>query len=260
MRSARLIAGTVALAAAGVLAVSVAVMARRVTAYHGRAGVTLPVFSRINQREFDFRGIPVSIADERDARGEMVVVRFGERELRLQPGAPVLDPQVPGLARHASWLAVLRMVEQGRVGPLELGENLARDEADDRLVIVARDARRSLDGTAHGLGRPADWTFDLHELLRDGSIRTERYGFPLSRREVAAGARPVGGVPPLEEGTWQYFAALMTIPLGARPTPAFTRDAVSAMGWTLPSGALAGLALTWAIAALAAPRRREPAP
>lgn len=260
MRSARLIAGTVALVSAAVLAVSVTVMARRVSAFHGQAGVALPVFSRIDQREFSFRGIPVSLSDERDAEGEAVVVRFGERELRLRPGAPVLDPQVPGLARHASWLAVLRVVERGGVGPVELGEMLARDEAGDRLVIVARDARRSLDGTAHGLGRPADWTFDLHELRPDGTIRTERFGFPRTRREVAAGEGSAAGVPPLEEGTWQYFAALMTIPLGARPTPAFTRDAVSEMGWTLPAAALAGLALTWAIPSLAAPRRRHRAP
>lgn len=256
----RVITGLLVLVGAAVMSVSVGSMIGRITKYYDEAGQTLPVFSAIDQREFDFHKLHVVIADVPDPAGEAVVVRFGPNELRLNPTVEPRSAQVPGLARHEEWLKVLRFVEQGRTPPAELNDLVAHGEAGERLVVVVRDPRRALDGTTHGLGRPADSIFDLHELLPDGTIRSERFGFPLSRRAAEAAAAsdtPVAGVPPLEEGTWQYYAALMTIPRGSRPTPAFTRDAVRSMGWTLPAAAFSGLLLTLAIPAFLAPAGRR---
>lgn len=259
----RAITGLLVVLGAAVMAVSVGSMIGRITRYYDKVGQSLPVFSTIDQREFDFHGLHVAIADVPDpGAGETVVVRFGPTELRLSPTVEPRSAQVPGLARHEEWLKVLRFVEQGRTPPAELNAQLAHGEVKERLVIVVRDPRRALDGTAHGLGSPADSTFDLHELLPDGTIRSARYGFPLSRRAAQAASAseaPVAGIPPLQEGTWQYYAALMTIPRSSRPTPAFTRDAVRSMGWTLPAAAFSGLLLTLALPALLAPRGRAAA-
>ncbi len=244
---ARFAALVLVLASAAIMAASVYAMVGRVTAFHERTKHAVPVFDQVNAREFEFARRPVAITDEPGEAGEAVVVRYGDRELRLRPTIPPLSPQVPGLSRHESWLRVLRFVEQGRATGAETDRAIARGEAVDRLVIVTRDPHLALDATAHGQGRPSDWTFDLHELLPDGEIRLERYGYPLSRRAAHAAASVqagAAGVPPLREGTWQYYAALMTIPRGSRPTPAFTQDAVRAMGWTLPAAAFSGLVLT----------------
>lgn len=243
------------------MAISVAAMIGRVRSYYAETSHAVPVFNAIDQREgLEFHAIPISIRDEHDSEGEAVVVRFGDRELRLRPTLEPLSAEVPGLKRHESWLAVLRFID-GAVAPpgssAGVGSGVGR--SPERLVVVVRDPHVSLDGTAHGRGRPSDSTFDLHELLPDGSIRTERYGYPLSRRAAhaaASGVTPPAGVPPLEEGTWQYYAALMTIPKGSKPTPAFTRDAVRSMGWTLPAAAVSGLVLVFSLAWVFAPRGR----
>ncbi len=244
------------MAAAATLGISTWAMAGRIVEYHRVTDHTVPMFHRASQREFEFFGRHVSIADEKDR----VVIRYGDRTLELRPTLPPLSPQLPGLARHDSWLAVLWLVEHPRATGAKTTEALERGEIEGRLVVVARDPHLELEATAHGRGRPSDWTFDLHELTPEGEIRTERYGFPLSRRAaraVAAGEQATGAVPPLREGTWQYYAALMTIPRGSKPTPAFTQDAVRATGWTLPSAAFSGLVLTLAVPWFLAPRRRR---
>lgn len=234
------------------MAASVYAMIGRVTGFYARTEHAVPVFAPVEDRSFTFAGRDVTITDEADpgsAPGEVVVVRYGDRELPLRPTIKPLSAQVPALRRHESWLAVLRFVEKGRPTGAETERAIATGEALDRLVIVVRDPHLALDGTAHGQGRPSDWTFDLHELLTDGEFRMERFGYPLSPRaaRAAENAGAAAGVPPLREGSWQYYAALMTIPKGSKPTPAFTRDAVRAMGWTLPAAAFSGLVLTLSI-------------
>lgn len=256
----RTVAAVLAAISAAVLALSVNAMIARVRAYYERTRQATPFFDRVDRREFEFHARPVTITDERDEQGEVVVVRYGDRTLRLRPTIPALSPQVPGLARHEAWLTVLRFVAT----PLGTGgrtdEAIERGELHDRMVVVVRDPHEELDATAHGMGRPSDWTFDLHELMPDGTITTERYGYPLSRRAMRSAPPPASGIPPLQEGTWQYYAALMTIPRGSRPTPAFTRDAVRSMGWTLPAAAFSGLVLTLSVPWLLAPRRGSAPP
>ena len=253
-RSTRLRWGVAALVSGAILLLSVAAMARRVAAYHEQTPRPLPQFQVIDQREFDVHGRPVAITDAADASGNVAVrIRYGDQTLRLPATMESKSAQMPGLTRHADWLLVLQFVEQGRLTPAELEARLARGEAGARVVIVVLDPRRDLDGTAHGRGRPSDWLFDFHELRPDGSIRSERYGWPLRKGQQP----PVAGVQPLPDDTWQYYAGLMVVPRSSKPTPTFTQDAVRAMGWTLPVAAFSGLICVWSTVAAFARARRD---
>lgn len=254
MTGGRKIALLLVVASAATMLVSVIAMARRISTYYARTDHTLFVFRPVEDRRFTFAGRPVELVDEGEGETTTVVARFGERELRVPATMAPQSPQVPGLARHEEWMRVLRFAERGRLSSEELLRRIEAGEVQDRLVIVVRDPRKWADGRPYGQGQARDWLFDLHELLPDGAIRSERFAYPRGRRE--AGER-VGGAPPLVEGSWQYYAALMVIPKGSKPTPRFTADAVRAMGWTLPAAAFAGLVLTLSVPALLAPRHRH---
>jgi hypothetical protein len=253
MNRARIPAALLSALSGVVMGVSVWSMAGRIAGYYERTGHALFVFREVGGRSFTFAGRGVTVTDEGEGPTTVVSVRYGERELRLPATREPGSAQIPGLARHDGWLKVLRFAERGRMSGAELQRRIEAGEVRDRLVIVVRDPRRWADGRPHGEGQARDSLFIFHELLPDGSIRTERWGFPLSRRDSErAGAGP----PPLREDTWQYYAALSLIPSGSRPTPRFTSDAVRAMGWTLPGAAFSGLVLTLSVPWLLSPRSR----
>ncbi len=253
MKRERLAPLLVVLASASTLAVSMAVMAPRVAAYYASADHHLYVFEQVFDREFTYAGVPVSLADTQGPEGPGVTLRYGDQTMQFTATMKPGSAQMPGLTRHRSWMQVLRFADQSRMSVEQLHAGLDAGIVKDRLVVVTLDPRQWADGRPLGAGQAKDWVFDLHELLPDGTIRSERFGYPLSRR--AARTITAGGVQPLEEGSWQYYAALMIIPTSSKPTPRFTRDAMTVMGWTFPAAALSGLALTLSIPWLFAPRR-----
>jgi hypothetical protein len=256
MTRGRTLAWLLAAASAAIMGVSVWRMAARASGYYRDTDHESFVFRDVQDREFRFAGLPVSITDTTDAPPG-VVVRYGEREFRIDATRRIEQGSFPGLSRHEQWLRVLRFAPRGRMTSDELEAAIDAGTVADRLVIAVYDPRIWADGRPMGEGQSGDALFTLHELLPGGEIRTETYSYPLSRR--AAAAPPRTGAPPLPEDSWQYYASLMLMPRGSKPTPRFTSDAVRSLGWTLPAAAFSGLTLTLSLPFALAPRRKKPA-
>ena len=238
-----------------VFAVSVAALAGRIGAYNSGAGRTMYAFNEVHDRGFRFADREVSLTDEdRDGRS-VVVVRYGDRELRLLASITPLSPQLPGLARHADWLRVLRFAPfQGRT-KAEFKEHL--DEGTDRLAIVTRRPAAAPDPHT-GQVWSRDWLFDFHELLPDGTIRSESLKVPRTKGDKT----PKQGE--LRAGTWQMDAAMGMMPGSppdslnfGRPTAAFKDDALKNAGWTLPAAVASALGLVACLAMRFGPRRDQ---
>jgi hypothetical protein len=235
---------------------TVIAMAHRVAAFNALADRKLWTFRPVNERAFRFAGRDVSLTDGTAPDGaDLVVVRYGEQELKLAATVKPGDARLPDLTRHADWLRVLRFAEFGNRTTQEFKDHL--QEGNDRLVIATR---RPLTGADPRTGETwrRDWTFDFHELLPDGTIRSESLRMPRTKGDKA----PKPGE--LKAGTWEMEAALTVMPATppdslniSRPTAAFRGDAVSSMGWTLPTAAATTLAFLVFAALAAAPRRQK---
>jgi len=239
------------------LLVSVGLMSRKVNAFYESSEHTLWMFDPISDREFTYAGRAVSIMDEDVPDGRVVVaVRYGDVVERINATIPPLPAQVPGLVRHQDWLRVLRFAEHGKRDFREAKRELDSGAIADRLVLVVRRPPPGMNPEALGRVAQKEWMFDLYEFKPEGGFAIQRLGWPESEREARARAASGQGpnVSKLQEGTWQYYAALMVMPI--KPTPRFTGDAVRAMGWTLPSAAFSALAVVASVIALTSARRR----
>ena len=110
---------------------------------------------------------------------------------------------------------------------------------------------RTADGTvphSHGFN---GWTFDIYELTEAGDIVHERLAYPSKRR---------GNEPPKEgelvEGTWQYDAAMTSIPPVARPKPQFDNDASLQFGLDFFLAGVFGMVMILSAGFLFAPPKR----
>lgn len=224
-------------------------MAHRVSSYNWASDQKLYMFNPVNGREFIFADRAVTVTDEQMPTGEGVVVRYGDEVLRLQATIDPLSDQLPNLVRHKHWMQVLRFAEHGRTTTREADERVRRGEVPDRLVIVVRNPPRGADPDSWGQVWRKLWTFDLYEFQPGGGFTHERLGYPTNRRNEP----PKAGE--LEEGSWQFYAALFVMPTGSRPTPKFTNDALKSMDWTLPAAAASMLMLMGSLAVFAAPKR-----
>ena len=232
-------------------------MAQRVKQYNSEQGRKLWVFQAVDVREFKLGDRPVSITDTTGADGsDLVLIKYGDRELKLTVPMKIGDAKLPGLFRHVDWLRVQRFAELGQRSGEEFKQHL-EDSGEDRLVIVAR---RPLTGPDPRTGDvwQRDWMFDFHELKRDGTIDTSGLKFPKTRGDK----QPKPGE--LRAGTWQMDAALYLMPQTppdslnvGRPTAAFRGDAMKSMGWTLPAAALATIGLVVCLVMAAMPRRQK---
>src|SRR5262245_46789343 len=97
-----------ALACAALFAASVAGLAQRIRSFNAAAGRTMYAFKEVHERGFSFAGREVSLTDEEKEGKTVVVVKYGERELRLLASVTPGPAQFPGLSRHSDWLRVLR--------------------------------------------------------------------------------------------------------------------------------------------------------
>lgn len=250
-------------------------MARRVAAFNAVSTRELYVFMPVDARRFTYAGREVSLIDEQDQQGrDWVVLRYGDDEARLLASIPPRPAGLPGLLRHEDWLRVLRFAPRRGVPFDELQQRIEAGEVADRLVIVTRHPRPGADASTYGEVARSDWAFEFRELLPEGGIGHQRLRFPETRRslrrrqsqaERAGRDTPERREDELVHGTWQFEAALMTMPAGwlsapggGEAPPTFEGDAVRALGWTLPVTGISGVTLALSCAFLAAGRRQRP--
>lgn len=255
MSSPRRITMVLALVCLAVFIVSLAALALRIGDYNLSAGRTMYAFNEVHDRGFRFAGREVSLMDEDREGQSVVVVRYGDRELRLLASIPPLPSQLPGLARHVDWLRVLRFAPYKGRSREEFKQHL--DEGNDRLAIVTRRPATAPDPKT-GQVWNRDWLFDFHELLPDGAITNESLRYPKTKGDKT----PRQGE--LRAGTWQMDAAMGMMPGNppdslnfGRPTAAFKDDALKNAGWTLPTAVAAALGLVTCLAVLFGPRRAK---
>jgi hypothetical protein len=239
-----------AMACLAILLVSMSAMARKIEAFNSSAQRTLWMLKAVDSRAFLYGGREVTLTDQLDQEGrEAVLVRYGEQELLVPATIPPLDPRLPNLVRHQDWMRVLRFAQgDGATGP-DFDRLLAEGKIVDRLAIVVRRPLAD-DPRTLGQGWKRQWVFDFYEFLPEGGFATQTWSYP-SGRTID---KPKPGH--LEEGTWQYSAALSVMPKLRKPNPKFTNDALHSLQWTLPAAAFSGLGLFFAIFMLVSPSRR----
>jgi hypothetical protein len=233
-------------------------MLGRILAFHREHPRKNFAFQRVESREFSFAGRPVTLADDLQAGSvPELVVSYGDVNKRIAMTVPPPPDsprwKLPDLLPHEDWLRVLRMVETGPIPPREALAKLDRGEIPDRLILVVRVPPPGVDPNTWGNVWRKQWSFDFYELDPAGTIvRHDRLRYP-----AKSGFRqPREG--DLRENTWQYQAALQTMPPESKigPSRNFFGNALAAAGWTLPASAFAALGATLLLVFAAAPARR----
>lgn len=233
-------------------------MAHRIERFHEEHPRDIYVFRELNAREFQYAGRPVRFThDLSNPSDQHVILTYGDAKESIRVAIPNTDnparDQLPGLKPFGDWMKVLRMAKATGSTPEQFLERLDRGEVPDRLVIAIRIPNPGTDPATWGNVWKKEWQFDFYELLPDGTIsRGERLKYPTTRgiKEPRPGE--------LHENTWQFQAALQTMPQAGQigPTHNFFGNGIAAAGWTLPVAAFAGLLSTVAIVFAVAPRKR----
>jgi|GEM_PF-6107675 len=251
------IAAALALCSAIALAVSVSLLVRAIASFNAEhpTGInyTLPVLADT----MTFHGRDIRITDRLDDRGRgVVIVRYADRAIELPVRIPQPNP-LPGMARHADWLTVVRFLEAPpRTTLTQAIELAAAGEIRDRLVLVERIPRLEANQGAMGIETPDEWGwrnvqrknwfFGFHEFLPDGSIESTELRFPTTRRQQA----PLEGE--LRYGSWQYDVAFQVMPRGAAPRQDFTERALVHAAGPFAGASISLMTLLASLAILAA--------
>jgi hypothetical protein len=231
-------------------------MLQRVGAYNEQANFGHYRFDVSTSREFKAHGRPVAISDSDDT--QLRIAYDG-----VETVIPVVQPPiagVPDLGIYGDWVKIIEMHQVVR-GPTG---SLMDKEGSGRLLLLTRIPPEGYDPATWGSVRRADWTFDFHEFMPDGTIESTTFRWPRSelgemslRKEIQKGeptAKILATIPPLEERSWQYQAALHVIPKLNVPKYRFKDTAMKAMGWTLPVAGFAGLGVMIGIGLVMRPR------
>ncbi len=255
-------AGVAAFAA--LLLLSVTLMSFRVAEHYRTRPPTKFAFQVLDIRDFSFghpRRLPVSLQDDRiDSDNWHVNVSYGDEasgieKLRLRvtvPGHPALIPV--GLAVHNDWLRVLRFADASGKSIDRVVGDMESGATHDRLAIVTRTPRAGVDPSTWGRVWVGDWTFNFYEFLPAGGFEHQTFKFPTSRRSEAYKPGEI------VEGTWQYDAAMLVMPEGARPKQKFMNSGVKAMGWTFPVAGFSTMAMLACLTIAVDPKRARFAP
>ncbi|MEM1071546.1 MAG: hypothetical protein AAGB48_01110 [Planctomycetota bacterium] len=238
----RIAIGTLALS---VVAFSAAVtaMAQKVARFNRDQLPPKPVFSPVDATAVLFGGHELRF-DHQDAEtgSDSIIVSFAGESLRLREEIPNELDAVPDLRRYEEWLRLYRMVIVDNMSTAQALEAVSRDELDDRLVmVVLRPPAGAVEAGGWGRVWFHTFQFDIYEFTEDGRILSDRYKFPTAEQAET----PSEGE--LIEGTWQYDAAMQSIPPVSRPEPTSVQNASLALGWTFP---VAGLSSLTAMASL----------
>ena len=222
------------------LAASVGALTQRLAAFYREHPTKHWVFQDLDTRLFTYAGRNVSLEDEKDESGTRYLnIGYGDQRLRLRVAIPHRQHDLlvaHGLAAHRDWMRVLRFVEVSGMDPDDAVGKMERREITDRLAIVCRIPRAGVDPQTWGDAWKKDWSFEFYEFLPDGTITTERLHYPTTRR----GEAPRPGE--LLEGSWQFDAALFTMPKAGVPNQQFLNTGFKAMGWTFPVACLTSVA------------------
>ena len=210
----------------------VLVMSRRIVDDLRARPRPLFLFREVDQREFTYAGRRVSLTDATIEGGPYVMLGYGDQKVQLHATRPS-NYDLPGLGKHADWLRVLSFIDSTGMDP-DQAEALSREgKVPDRLAVVTKSLRAGANPDTWGEVWKHDWVFEFHELRPDGAIQRQRLGYP---SPGSKGARE----DQIQEGSWQYNAALHLMPKGG-PTLTFRQSPVAAAGWTLPAAALSAV-------------------
>lgn len=209
-------------------------------------------FMPIEAEHFRFGTREVHFTEERSPSGQkVVVVAFGDESIRLPETIPGGVEELPDLRRYEDWLRVYRFILVKGKSAEDAIRAIETDEVDDRLAIVVRTPPPGTDHRTWGEVWAHGWMFDIYELTEKGEIVHERLAYPSKRR---------GNEPPKEgelvEGTWQYDAAMTSIPPVSRTKPQFDNDASLHFGLDFLIAGVSGMALILSAGFLFAPPRR----
>ena len=233
-------------------------MIRRITEHNRANPFTFVRFQQLDIRDFEYAKRKVSLVDEQEKTGDWYLnVRYGDDALRLHVSVPSLQHAllVPhGLAAHQDWMRLLRFTETKGLSDDDINRQMHEGKIPDRLVMVTRTPRAGAEQGSWAEVWRKDWVFNVYEFKPEGGFDSQRLKFPSSGQ----GEPDKAGE--LAEGSWQYQAALITMPDWARPKSKFHNDALSAIGWTLPAATLSGVVLLASAAFFAASRARRHAP
>lgn len=202
------------------------------------------LFRVIDQRAFSYAGRHVSLTDVTVEGVPYVTLAYGEQKVQLHATRPGKF-DLPGLGKHEDWLRVLSFIDSTGMDPDKAEELSRAGKIPDRLVVVTKSLRAGANPESWGEVWKHDWVFEFYELLPDGTIQRQRSGYPSPASKVPRNDE-------LQEGTWQYTAALHLMPKGG-PTLTFRQSPVAAAGWTLPAAAFSAVL---AIVSLVAGYRR----
>lgn len=219
------------------------------------------------QRELHLEGYPpLRLSDAVDDRGRPAIrLEYGDTT-RLIPAKAPPAPNLPTLAGYDEWAKVLAVNQVG----LDANRHSVAVPGTDRLLIVSRRTPEGFDPDTWGSVRRDEWVFDFYDLRPDGSIvesvrrwpRTDMGEERFSQQAAASddkGLKALAAIPPLEERSIEYFAAMHVIPKLNVPKHKFSDTALNprVLGWTLPVNMLSGLVLVPALFfAIVAPKRR----
>lgn len=236
--------------------VSATLMARKVAAFNREHPPAVFYFMPVNLTQFTYADREVTLTDEGKPAepdpGAMwfLNVRYGADELKLRVTIPG-DPRLPGLVPHMDWMRVLRFAEGKGMSLQALRDKVERGEVPDRLVLVTRTPEPGADPETFGRNNKRAWLFDFYTFKPEGGIERERLRFP--HTSMRSKPKP-SAIPRLEENTWQYQAAMLVMPPGSITSQKFERDALGAMGWTLPATSLSFVAVLVTLVFGARPR------
>jgi hypothetical protein len=269
MPSLKTIGCVVLVASASVAGYSTLRMAQRVEDFNEVEVSTIWHAQRTRLRQFNFRGLPVSLTDAPRAPDgtSRLTLTYAGTSVELAVHTPPI-PNAKDLKAYDEHLAVLAIT------PNKAGKLQADPFSDEgwRLLVVNRQTAAGYDDDTWGHVRVKDWVFEIYELAPPGTVSMRRVQFPDragripaevdARRALKAAGQPVPAddarltdVEKIEERSIEWQAALFAIPKAQMSRYRFKTDAVKGsddaqgMRWTLPAagfgmmGVVAGVTL-----------------
>lgn len=243
-------------------------MAQRVQAFN----TTLPeqyLFKAESTRSINAFGRAITLEDTTVSVGDTgqtqaaIRVTYGDSSVTI----PVIAPKVKGFKDLSTYEESFRVLS---FAPIKDGKAEIKPFSDDnwRAIVVARETRPGFDQNTWGEVRIKDWTWVIYEFLPGGGIagpRTVQYrdrrgrapAEVYAREELKKAGKPVPPLPenggpaltnvePIQERSWEWQAALFTLPKMQVSRYRYRSDAVDGtgnaegMGWTFP---LAGISV-----------------
>lgn len=231
----------VAVVSALALAVSTPLLVHRIAEYYREHKPQLWAFQDLDTREFTYAGKPITLVDEKEGNdNRTLVVAYADQTLRLKVSIPSRQHDLlltHGLASHRDWMRLLRFTDYTGRDFETVSAEMKAGKTEDRLVLVTRTRRAGVESETWGELHKKDWAFDFYEFLPQGGFKTQHLRYPTTK------ARQTPKEGELAEGSWQYDAALMTMPKSGVPSQNFMNSGFKSMGWTFPVACFSSVAL-----------------